>query len=355
MDKKINEIATIITEKINSLSLSTNNYVSTENMLPNFNGITQASSIPSGNVSHFRISDILISNIRPYFRKIWFSNRDGGCSNDVIILRANEGKVLPKYLYYALTNDYFINYYVASCKGTKMPRGNKDALLEWVLDVPSREIQQHIVNTIGTVDDLIENLNKQYQKILDDSLRLFELFEGSSTIYFSDAFKSFNGGTFQSKYYVQDSNNKLITIKNVDDAGFNASSVSYLSDERIETKYLLHPGDVLLTMTGNIGRTGIVDEENCYLNQRVLKLQSKSKLYLLCYLIKYKQEIIQLGKGTAQLNLSLEDLNNLVVRNTINEIENFAKNDVIFNRLLNVKLQIKKLRKIKNDLLSKYF
>lgn len=202
---------------------------------------------------------------------------------------------------------------------------------------------------------MIENLNKQYQKILDDSLRLFELFEGSSTIYFSDAFKSFNGGTFQSKYYVQDSNNKLITIKNVDDAGFNASSVSYLSDERIETKYLLHPGDVLLTMTGNIGRTGIVDEENCYLNQRVLKLQSKSKLYLLCYLIKYKQEIIQLGKGTAQLNLSLEDLNNLVVRNTINEIENFAKNDVIFNRLLNVKLQIKKLRKIKNDLLSKYF
>jgi type I restriction enzyme S subunit len=149
MDKKINEIATIITEKINSLSLSTNDYVSTENMLPSFNGITQASSIPSGNVSRFRISDILISNIRPYFRKIWFSNRDGGCSNDVIILRANEGKVLPKYLYYALTNDYFINYYVASCKGTKMPRGNKDALLEWVLDVPSREIQQHIVNTIS--------------------------------------------------------------------------------------------------------------------------------------------------------------------------------------------------------------
>lgn len=177
MDKKINEIATIITEKINSLSLSTNNYVSTENMLPNFNGITQASSIPSGNVSHFRISDILISNIRPYFRKIWFSNRDGGCSNDVIILRANEGKVLPKYLYYALTNDYFINYYVASCKGTKMPRGNKDALLEWVLDVPSREIQQHIVNTIGSVDDLIENKQKQIDKIclfLEVSLQLYE-------------------------------------------------------------------------------------------------------------------------------------------------------------------------------------
>ena len=181
------------------------------------------------------------------------------------------------------------------------------------------------------------------------------MFEGSSTIYFSNVFKAFNGGTFQSKYYVQDSNNKLIAIKNVDDADFNTSSVSYLSDERTETKYLLHPGDVLLMTTGNIGRTGIVDEENCYLNQRMLKLQARSKLYLLCYLIKYKQEIIQLGKGTAQLNPSLEDLNNLVVRNTIYEIKKFAKYDVIFDKLLNVKLQIKKLQKIKSNLLSKYF
>lgn len=265
----------------------------------------------------------------------------------------NKSIVNNLYLYYWLSTK--VEYLQSISNGATFKELSKETLENVEIDLPDLKVQQHIVNTIGTVDDLIENLNKQYQKILDDSLRLFELFEGSSTIYFSDAFKSFNGGTFQSKYYVQDSNNKLITIKNVDDAGFNASSVSYLSDERIETKYLLHPGDVLLTMTGNIGRTGIVDEENCYLNQRVLKLQAKSKLYLLCYLIKYKQEIIQLGKGTAQLNLSLEDLNNLVVRNTINEIENFAKNDVIFNRLLNVKLQIKKLRKIKNDLLSKYF
>ena len=146
MDKKINEIATIITEKINSLMLSTNNYISTENMLSSFIKVNQASSIPSGNVSHFRISDILISNIRPSFKKIWFSNRNAGSSNDVIILRVNEGKTLPKYLYNAITNDDFINYFVTPCKGTKMPRDNKEALLEWVLDVPSRVVQQHIVN-----------------------------------------------------------------------------------------------------------------------------------------------------------------------------------------------------------------
>ena len=108
-------------------------------------------------------------------------------------------------------------------------------------------------------------------------------------------------------------------------------------------------------MTGNIGRSGIVDEDNCYLNQRVLKLYSPSNLYLLCYLLKYKQNIIQLGKGTAQLNLSLEDLNKLDVKNSVDEILSFSKYDVVFNELINIKLQVKKLKKIKSNLLSKYF
>lgn len=108
-------------------------------------------------------------------------------------------------------------------------------------------------------------------------------------------------------------------------------------------------------MTGNIGRTGIVDEANCYLNQRVLKLDCISKSYLLAYLIKYKKEIMQLGKGTAQLNLSLEDLKHLKVKNSISEINEFQKYDPIFNSLINTKLLIKKASEIKHFLLSKYF
>ena len=108
-------------------------------------------------------------------------------------------------------------------------------------------------------------------------------------------------------------------------------------------------------MTGNIGRTGIVDEDNCYLNQRVLKIHSPSNLYLLCYLQKYKHEIIQLGKGTAQLNLSLEDLNKLEVKNSVDEILSFSKYDFIYSELINIKLQIKNLKKIRSNLLSKYF
>ena len=108
-------------------------------------------------------------------------------------------------------------------------------------------------------------------------------------------------------------------------------------------------------MTGNIGRSGIVDENNCYLNQRFLKIVSKSKLYLYDYLIKNKSKIITLGKGTAQLNLSLEDLNELIVNNSIEEINKFSKYDYLFDYILNLKLQIKKLKEIKSKLLEKYF
>ena len=167
MKKKINDVCKIIAEKINSDLLNSSNYISTENMLPNFGGICSASSLPKGNVTSFIVNDILLSNIRPYFKKIWFSKFDGGCSNDVLVLRANNNIIMNKYLFYSLTNDNFINYYVASCKGTKMPRGNKDALLDWQINVPSLSEQHHIVNTIGSIDDLIENYQKQADKICD--------------------------------------------------------------------------------------------------------------------------------------------------------------------------------------------
>ena len=147
MKRKIRDISTLVNKKIDSNQLNKNTYISTENMLPNFCGVTIASSVPPGNVNSFSEGDTLLSNIRPYFKKIWLANFNGGCSNDVLVIRSNT-TVLNKYLFYSLNNDKFIRYYVASCKGTKMPRGNKDALLEWEIDIPSIAEQQHIVNIL---------------------------------------------------------------------------------------------------------------------------------------------------------------------------------------------------------------
>jgi type I restriction enzyme S subunit len=143
----IKEIARVVTDRISPNGLTVGRYISTENMLPNFGGIASASSLPTTNATEFRQNDVLLSNIRPYFKKIWFARFGGGCSTDVVCLRSKSDKCLPEYLFYLLNTDDFIDTYVASSKGTKMPRGDKQALLDYEFDLPTLAEQRHIVDS----------------------------------------------------------------------------------------------------------------------------------------------------------------------------------------------------------------
>ncbi|MCK9329255.1 MAG: restriction endonuclease subunit S [Candidatus Cloacimonetes bacterium] len=145
----INECCYIVNEKIKSNSVDINKYVTTENMISNFGGIKQANSIPAGSITKVEPNDILISNIRPYFKKIWLSSIYGGCSSDIICLRAREGHN-AKYIYYNLVTDNFINVFVKSAKGTKMPRGEKSVLLNYPIHNVTHTEQQHIVDIVRT-------------------------------------------------------------------------------------------------------------------------------------------------------------------------------------------------------------
>ena len=177
---KICDIAKIINNKIEGTILNNSHYISTENMIGNCGGVVDSSSVPTTKVTQFTQGDILLSNIRPYFKKVWFSVFDGGCSNDVICIRTTSDSCLAKYLYYALCTDKFIDTFSASSKGTKMPRGDKNALLSY--EIPDRNIaeQQHIVDILGSIDDKIENNGKiienleqfaiaEYQKITKEA------------------------------------------------------------------------------------------------------------------------------------------------------------------------------------------
>ena len=84
---------------VTSRTCNIENYISTENMLPNKGGITSPSNIPNGSAIAYQLGDVLISNIRPYFQKIWLANCNGACSADVLCIRANE-KANSKYLVY---------------------------------------------------------------------------------------------------------------------------------------------------------------------------------------------------------------------------------------------------------------
>ena len=158
--KKLDSISEFINIKIPSESLSIENYISTENILQNFEGITTASSVPSNiNVTSFKDGDILMSNIRPYLKKVWKATKAGGCSSDVLVFRKNE-TCLSEYLYYLIANDNFINYVMIAAKGVKMPRGDKQQIQQYLISLPSICEQQKIAAFLSLIDERISRLTK---------------------------------------------------------------------------------------------------------------------------------------------------------------------------------------------------
>lgn len=130
---ELNNVSNFVNSKIHISELTIENYISTENMLPDKSGVTVASNLPNvKSVSMYQKGDVLTSNIRPYFKKIWLASKTGGASNDVLIFRAKNGYD-SKFLYYILASDDFFAYSTKSSKGTKMPRGDKDAIMQYLV------------------------------------------------------------------------------------------------------------------------------------------------------------------------------------------------------------------------------
>jgi len=154
--------ATIYSNKrVNAMSINIDCFITTDNMLQNKSGITVASSLPYKQVSMpaFSPNNILVANIRPYLKKIWFSNKSGGCSPDVLVFEVNE-RYDPKYIYYSIFGDEFFEHMMRGSKGTKMPRGDKRQILEFLIHDYEFSTQQKIANVLSILDAKIELNNR---------------------------------------------------------------------------------------------------------------------------------------------------------------------------------------------------
>ncbi len=151
----LGEVGEFVNERIPVERLNVTDYVSTENILPDYGGVVRASKLPStGSATRFRPNDILVSNIRPYLKKVWFSNKEGGASNDVIVIRAKH-QLLTEYFPFLLKNDSFIGYVMTGAKGVKMPRGDVASMKEYPAFYPSKPEQQKIADCLSSVDEMI--------------------------------------------------------------------------------------------------------------------------------------------------------------------------------------------------------
>ena len=162
---KLGDVAEFSSARVSSAKLDCKNYVSTENMLQDFQGVIVAKSVPNEtNVISFTCGDILISNIRPYLKKVWKAAFNGGCSSDVFVLHATDA-VAKDYLYYAVANDKFINYVMSGAKGVKMPRGDKNQMRTYQLSLPSIQEQHKIAKILTLLDERIATQSKLIEKL----------------------------------------------------------------------------------------------------------------------------------------------------------------------------------------------
>jgi len=149
------ELADFVNEKIPVSTLVATDYVSTENLLPDHGGMSPSLKLPpSGSVTRYKSDDVLISNIRPYLKKVWHADREGGASNDVIVVRAKSTLSRP-FLSLTLKNDAFIAYVMRSAKGLKMPRGDIDAMREYSVAYPDLAEQKKIADCLASLDELV--------------------------------------------------------------------------------------------------------------------------------------------------------------------------------------------------------
>lgn len=175
MRYNLSNICDYVKGKIDVAVLDEDKYISTENMMPNKGGITRAASLPTViQTQAFLPGDVLVSNIRPYFKKIWFAEFDGGCSNDVLVFRARDG-INKRFLYYVLADDAFFEYSMATSKGTKMPRGDKAVIMKYEVPDFTYEEQEKIAGVLEALDKKIQlnaeinnNLEQQAQAIYCD-------------------------------------------------------------------------------------------------------------------------------------------------------------------------------------------
>lgn len=151
--KSLKDVAEYSKKRINFTFLNESNYVGVDNLLQNRGGKINSKHIPTeGNSTAFLTNNILIGNIRPYLKKIWLADCDGGSNGDVLVINIYDKIIHHKYLYHILSSDEFFKYNMQHAKGAKMPRGNKQKIMEYIFPIPSLEEQERIVKLLDQFD-----------------------------------------------------------------------------------------------------------------------------------------------------------------------------------------------------------
>jgi type I restriction enzyme S subunit len=152
----LSDVAVFVTEHISSRDIALTEYVTTDSLLQNKQGRTKANNLPPKEctLTKFKRGDILIGNIRPYLKKIWKADGNGGCSTDVLVFRAKDNHD-SSFLYALLAQDAFYNYAMKGVKGSKMPRGDKAQIMRFPIPSFTCAQEENIGKLIANIESKI--------------------------------------------------------------------------------------------------------------------------------------------------------------------------------------------------------
>ena len=367
--KLLSEVSVYRKDRIGSDKVNKENYISTENMLSNRGGVENATTVASAkSFPAYKKGDILLSNIRPYFKKIWYATQEGGCSNDVLVVKAGK-TVDSKFLYYVLSDNNFFNYSTVTAKGTKMPRGSQNAIMKyWVpnLDLPT---QKKIADILSSYDELIKANNERIELLEQTVQELYKEWfvrfrfpgyenakfedgipEGWSYVRFGKAIDIIDGDRGvnypkQEEFYPE-GDCLFLNAGNVTTKGFDFSSCAYITKEKdaILRKVKVQHGDVLLTTRGTVGNVAFYNETMTFSEMRInsgmvilRNLGVVSPEYIYTSLRhEYLQKLMTMyASGSAQPQLPIKDMKRMkIIKPDTKTMERFTKMSAdIYNQI----------------------
>ena len=387
--KLLFEVSVYRKDRISSDKVDKENYISTENMLPNRCGVEIATTVASAKTfPAYKKGDILLSNIRPYFKKIWYADKEGGCSNDVLVVKGNK-TVDNKFLYYVLSDNNFFNYSTVTSKGTKMPRGSKNAIMKyWVpdLDLPT---QRKIADILSSYDELIKANNERIELLEQVAQELYRewfarfrfpghenakfengLPEGWSYVRFGKAIDIIDGDRGvnypkQEEFYPE-GDCLFLNAGNVTTKGFDFSSCAYITKEKdtILRKGKLQYGDVVLTTRGTVGNVAFYNETMTFSEMRInsgmvilrnLGVVSPEYIYT-ALRHEYLQKLMTLyASGSAQPQLPIKDMKRMkIIKADAKTMERFTEmSSDIYNQISLLIMKNRNLATQRDMLLSR--
>ena len=371
MKYKLCDIAYFANEKIELEKLNKHNYISTENMLPNRDGIVDATSLPKASkVKGYVYGDILVSNIRPYFKKIYFASASGGCSNDILVFRAKTG-VHSKFLCYILSDDAFFDYATLTSKGTKMPRGDKNAIMQYEVPVVDLDVQIKIADFLTKIDDKIA-INKKINDNLEQQLRsvFMELFSdkianveannhrplGELVINIDNRGKTPPLETTPTEYPIIDVRALSGTSRIVN----YANCTKFVSVETYSSWFRSghpKPKDILVSTVGSLAEIKIFLGSKGCIAQNVVGFRTKdiSPYYLYQYLTAIKNDLVAYNIGSVQPSIKVTHIiKHPIYIPSTEELETFdALAESATNTIYNNTLESERLAGIRDALIPK--